>query len=310
MSDESPPQWIQIKGNGGLITHHRSLFTKENKTMPKVSIIIPTYNRLPFLKKAIDSVLQQTVSDVEIIVVDDGSTDGTTQYIIQYPFIHYIYQENQGVSVARNRGLERAGGEYICFLDSDDTWKKTKLEKQLQAFENNPDLKACYTDEVWIKNGKHFNQHKKHRKYSGWIFEKALPLCIISPSSIMVKRDIFDEIGTFDEVLWACEDYDLWLRLTARYPVHFIEEPLIIKTGGHVDQLSRRYWGMDRFRTYALEKILQTNLEPQQRKAVIKEMRYKYDVLKQGAWKRKNMFFWLECQVKEKRAMLLGQLRR
>ncbi|MFH1429040.1 MAG: glycosyltransferase family A protein [Candidatus Margulisiibacteriota bacterium] len=272
--------------------------------MPQVSVIIPTYNRLSYLKKALKSVMVQTFKDYEIIVVDDGSTDGTTSYISGLPFIRYVYQENKGVSAARNRGLTIARGEYVCFLDSDDTWKKTKLEKQAEVFQNNPGLKACYTEETWIRNGKHLNQMKKHQKYSGWIFEKALPLCIISPSSIMLKKDVFNDLGCFDENLDVCEDYDFWLRLTARYQVLFLKEALIVKYGGHKDQLSRKYWGMDIFRVVALEKmLLEYPLNDQNKKAVYKEFKYKYNVLKRGAWKRKNIPFWINCHINEKKVI-------
>jgi len=270
--------------------------------MTNVSVIIPTYNRLQSLKSAINSVLEQTYKDYEIIVVDDGSTDGTTDYITRFPFIRYLYQPNKGVSCSRNRGLSIAKGKYISFLDSDDIWKKDKLKKQVSILEQNPEIKACYTNETWIKNGKNFNQHKKHQKYSGWIFEKTLPLCIISPSSIMLKKELFSTIGEFDEDLAVCEDYDLWIRLTAHHQVYYIDDPLIIKNGGHKDQLSKKHWGMDRFRTYALEKILNTNISSNQRKAVIKQLREKYFVLKNGAFKRKNIPFWIECNLKEKKA--------
>jgi GT2 family glycosyltransferase len=148
---------------------------------------------------------------------------------------------------------------------------------------------ACYTDEVWIRNQKRVNPRNKHRKYSGDIFIQSLPLVIISPSSVMIKREIFDEIGLFDEDLHACEDYDLWLRLTSRYPVHFIDEPLIVKYGGHKDQLSKKYWGLDILRIYALEKILNDSLTDEDRiDAVIKEIIKKSKIVRQGAKNRGN----------------------
>jgi glycosyltransferase involved in cell wall biosynthesis len=177
-----------------------------------------------------------------------------------FPRVQYVrLQENRGVSGARNTGLSRAVGRYICFLDSDDLWCERKLEVQVGWMESNADYPVCYTDEIWIRRGVRVNPMNKHRKYSGDIFRHCLPLCIVSPSSAMLRASLFDEVGAFDESLPACEDYDLWLRIAVKYPFHFIEEPLIIKQGGHSDQLSRKYWGMDRFRVAALEKLLVSN---------------------------------------------------
>ena len=132
------------------------------------------------------------------------------------------------------------------------------------VMEENPDYPCCYTDEIWIRRGKRVNPRKKHAKYSGWIYNRCLPLCIISPSSVMLRRGIFEQIGFFDEAFPVCEDYDLWLRLTARYPVFFIEKPLIMKRGGHDDQLSSRNWGNDIYRVKAIEKMLQMGVRVEQ----------------------------------------------
>jgi len=201
-----------------------------------VSLIIPTYNRCASLKKALDSVRQQSVLANEIIVVDDGSTDATAKMLMTYfPRVIYIKQDNKGVSAARNTGIRQAKSEWIAFLDSDDTWLKNKLEAQLTALRQASDIKVCHTEEIWI------------------------PLCAMSPSSILIHRSVFDDIGLFDENLPACEDYDLWLRISAKYPVLFLEQPLINKYGGHEDQLSHKHWGMDRFRIQALDNLLQNS---------------------------------------------------
>ena len=227
---------------------------------PIVSVVIPTYNRAEWLGNTLRSVLKQTFIDFELIVVDDGSTDDTENVVQSFPRVQYVrLQENRGVSGARNTGLSRAVGRYICFLDSDDLWCERKLEVQVGWMESNADSPVCYTDEIWIRRGVRVNPMNKHRKYSGDIFRHCLPLCIVSPSSAMLRASLFDEVGAFDESLPACEDYDLWLRIAVKYPFHFIEEPLIIKQGGHSDQLSRKYWGMDRFRVAALEKLLVSN---------------------------------------------------
>ena len=227
---------------------------------PKVSVIVPTYNRADRLERALNSIVSQTYQDFELIVVDDGSTDKTSQLMKSFPKAQYFYiKKNSGVSKARNVGLAFAKGELICFLDSDDLWKEKKIQIQSLWLENNKDSQLCYTDEIWIRNGVRVNPMNRHRKYSGDIFRHCLGLCIVSPSSVMIRAKLFDEIGNFDESLPACEDYDLWLRIASKYAFHFIEEPLIIKYGGHSDQLSKKYWGMDRFRVVALKKLLDQN---------------------------------------------------
>ncbi len=257
--------------------------------MPKVSVIIPTYNRLPMLKEAIQSVLDQDFEDFELIVVDDGSTDKTSEEMKRYVGRVKLIQnpENRGVSFARNRGILQSRGKYIAFLDSDDLWVKGKLRIQVSFLDENPHYPICYTDEIWIRKGKRVNPMKKHSKYSGWIFEKCLPLCIISPSSAMMRRSLFSKVGLFDEALPVCEDYDFWLRVSSRFPIFFIPEKLIIKRGGHPDQLSQREWGNDRYRVIALEKILQEPyLTQEERAMVIKEMEKKCRILSMGFLKR------------------------
>jgi glycosyltransferase involved in cell wall biosynthesis len=255
-------------------------------SQPLVSIIIPTFNRDYYLAEAISSVLNQ--SGFELIVVDDGSTDNTQKILQKFPDIRSIsLPENRGVSYARNRGIEIARGSLICFLDSDDLWQKGKLEAQVKWMQENPECQAVYTDEKWIRNGVRVNPMNKHQKYSGDIFKQCLPLCIVSPSSIMLRKPLLDEVGFFDESMPVCEDYDLWLRIAIRYPFKFLSDKLVVKRGGHDDQLSRKYWGMDRWRVYALEKLLRGgDLNPQQRGWVIEMLIEKSEVLIQGFSKR------------------------
>lgn len=259
--------------------------------MPKVSIIIPTYNRLPMLREAVNSVLAQEFEDFELIVVDDGSTDGTVDEIKKYGGRVKLLQhsENRGVSIARNSGILQAKGKYIGFLDSDDLWVKGKLKMQVAFLDENPHYPLCYTDEIWIRKGKRVNPMLKHAKFSGWIFEKCLPLCTISPSSSMMRKTLFSKVGLFDEALPVCEDYDFWLRVSARYPIFFINKKLIIKRGGHPDQLSNRSWGNDQYRVIALEKLIsEPTIGPEERELILKEMKKKCQILSQGFLKRGN----------------------
>ncbi len=250
----------------------------------RVSVIIPTFNRKDFVVEAIESVLTQSVKPYEVIVVDDGSQDGTGELIKQkYPHIVYIYQENKGVSSARNRGIKEAKGDYIALLDSDDLWKKDKLKKHIEFIEKHPEYRVSQTDEVWIRNGKFVNPMKKHKKYGGYIFDKCLPLCIVSPSAVIIKKTVFEDYGYFDETMPACEDYDMWLRVSAFEPIGLLEEKLIVKRGGHKDQLSKSFIGMDRFRVYALEKIINNpNLREDLRKLAIEELIKKCEILVKG----------------------------
>ena len=253
---------------------------------PLVSVIIPTFNRGYCVAESIRSVLAQ--GELELIVVNDGSKDATAKELASFPNIQVInLAENHGVSYARNKGLERARGSLICFLDSDDLWEEGKLKAQVQWMQLHPECMAVYTDEIWIRNGVRVNPMKKHQKYSGDIFRQCLPLCIVSPSSVMLRKSVLDEVGEFDELMPVCEDYDLWLRIAVRYPFKFLREKLILKRGGHKDQLSRKYWGMDRWRIYALDKLLRgDDLNMQQREWVTEMLINKSSILIQGFEKR------------------------
>ena len=253
-----------------------------------ISVIIPTYNRKQYLDRALRSVIKQTVKPAEIIVVDDGSEDGTNTFIPKnYPEVKYLWQQNLGVSAARNRGINNAQHEWIALLDSDDEWHSDKLEQQIEILEGEGRKRICHTNEIWIKNGKRINQKKKHKKTGGWIYERCLPMCRISPSSVLIHQSVFDEVGLFDTDLPACEDYELWLRICSKYPVAFVDKPLITKYGGHSDQLSQKYWGMDRFRIYALEKMLDSGeLSEIQRQQTLKAVIKKLSIYLAGAKKR------------------------
>lgn len=252
-----------------------------------VSVIIPTYNRGWIVRDAIDSALGQTYADFELVVVDDGSTDRTPQILDAYgERLRVIRQTNRGVSAARNRGIGASSGPLIALLDSDDIWLPGKLSVQVDFFKKNPAALICQTEEIWIRNGLRVNPGKRHRKSSGMIFERSLELCLVSPSAVMFRRTLLEKVGLFDESLPACEDYDLWLRVGCRFPVHLIDKPLTIKRGGHEDQLSRRP-SLDRYRIRSLLKLIEAGrLTPAQRDAAVVALRKKCTVYANGCLKR------------------------
>ncbi len=257
--------------------------------MPAVTVIIPTYNRAGWLSDAIDSVLAQTYPDYELVVVDDGSTDHTPELLAHYnEAIQTItLPHNQGVSVARNVGIQSTDSQWVAFLDSDDRWLPDKLEKQIQCVHLNSAIQVHFTDEIWIRKGKRVNPKKKHQKQEGWIFQPSLSLCLMAPSTILIRRDVFEATGLFDESLPVCEDYDLWLKVTARFPVHLLNEKLMVRYGGHDDQLSSREWGNDRYRVSSLQNIIQTlPLSSEDRQAAVLKLIQKCLILMQGFHKR------------------------
>lgn len=234
-------------------------YFSEKFSAKTVSVIIPAYNRAYCLGRTIDSVLSQSYRDFELIVVDDGSEDNTFQLIDSYGgAIKYIKIPHSGVSRARNAGIENSCGEWLAFLDSDDYWLPQKLEKQIRYLSANPQYLICHTDEIWVKNGIRINQGKKHRKYPGWFFSPSLHLCLISPSSVIIHRKVLEDVGCFDESLPFAEDYELWLRITSSYQTGYINEKLIVKTGGHPDQLSGMIDGIEKYRLIALEKLIKS----------------------------------------------------
>lgn len=262
-----------------------------------VAVIIPTYNRLDFLKKALSSVLDQTFPAREIIVVDDGSSDGTLEWLQQQELsnLKILPQKNRGPAHARNQGVKVSSSRYLAFLDSDDYWFKKKLQTQFEFMIQHPSIKLCQTEEIWMRDGKRVNPMLKHAKPSGWIFENCLPLCLISPSAVMIEREFFEGLEGFDESFEVCEDYELWLRAALRSEIVTLSEALVVKQGGHEDQLSKKHWGMDRFRVTALEKLMNSEvLNDEQRNLVLSELAKKLKILSQGFTKRfpneKNLY--------------------
>jgi glycosyltransferase involved in cell wall biosynthesis len=257
--------------------------------MAAVSVIIPTFNRAHQIARAVASVLYQTFTDYEILVIDDGSEDATPEVI--EPFRSRVkcitHPRNRGVSASRNTGIRASQSPVIAFLDSDDYWLPDKLAAQISFFSEHPQAVACQTQESWIRRGVRVNPMKKHLKPSGEIFEPSLRLCVVSPSSVAVKRSLLEEVGVFDEDFPVCEDYDLWLRISSKYPVWLIRETLVIKEGGAPDQLSRSLKGMDRYRIRAIAKLMSSGcLNETQNEAALKELRFKCRIYGNGCLRR------------------------
>lgn len=255
---------------------------------PLISIILPTFNRAHFLPRALDSVFAQTYENWELIIIDDGSTDNTTVVLDEYadPRIKYHFQENRGVSAARNCGIGQSRGELFALLDSDDEWLPEKLAVQLQYMQANG-FEISQTNEIWIRNGKRVNQPAKYAKPEGWFFELSVKMCLISPACTMFTREAWKAIGPFDESMPSCEDYDMWLRACLTYPVGLVEERLTIKHGGRKDQLSNCVPCADLYRIHALIKILQCGkLDTAQRELVLEELETKVSIYRQGCEKR------------------------
>ncbi len=238
---------------------------------PDVSVIIPTYNRRAMLLEAIDSVLAQSIREFELIVVDDGSTDGSAENLKGLAKSIRIERiEHRGPAAARNRGVVIARAPLIAFLDSDDLWAPTKLERQLAFMRANSGCAISQTNEIWIRNGRRVNPGLRHRKRAGDIFIDSLRTCLISMSATMMRTDLFRSLGGFDETMMAAEDYDLWLRILIDHEAGLLDEPLVTRRRGHPDQTSATTPALDRFRVLALTKLLADDrLSPERRTAVV-----------------------------------------
>ncbi len=273
----------------------------KNENKYKISVVIPTLNRINTLQRALDSVINQTYKPAEIIVVDNGSNDGTLKFLReQYPKITILTENKIGVSSARNKGIKKSINQWIALLDSDDAWHPRKLEIQTSMLDSAlKEYNLIHTDEVWFRNNKHINQMKKHKKQGGYIFERCLSLCCISPSSVLFKKNILDKVGLFDESLPVCEDYDMWLKICSSEEVLFAQDKLTYKYGGHKDQLSKSYWGMDRFRIKSIENIIKNfDLTYKQKKQAKKELIKKLKIIINGAFKRNNLSIVNEFSTK------------
>ncbi len=198
--------------------------------MPTVTVVIPTYNAINYLPKALESLLHQTFTNFEVIIIDDGSTDSTAQWLgnLTDSKIEITVQTNQGVAVARNLGIAKAKGDYIAFLDSDDLWEPTKLEKQVQCLEANPDVGLVNT---WIEyideQGNHLSIVQAPEAV-GNVWNRAIAENLILCGSVpLIRRSCFETVGVFDPNLLSAEDWDMWIRIAASYSFALIREPLV-----------------------------------------------------------------------------------
>ncbi len=273
-----------------------------------VSVIIPTFNRVDFLGRAMDSVFEQSLLPDEMLVIDDGSDDDTRSLVagkteVAPLPVRYLYQDNRGASAARNLGIKEAQGDILCFLDSDDWWDRKKIEIQKTALQADPEMMVSHTWEIWFRNGKQVNQKKKHTPGSGFIFSRCLEMCVVGMSTVMVRRELFDCYGLFDENLVCCEDYDLWLRVSVDQPFLLINNPLTLKEGGRDDQLSCIYrLGMDRFRIQSLCNLIEKQkISFKQRQMAVKELIKKCEIYGRGSIKhgrREEGEFYLDIPAR------------
>lgn len=237
--------------------------------MPRVSIIIPVKGRRAFLKEAVAACHAQTFQDFELLIIPD--------------------EEGNGPARARNEGAREASGTYLAFLDSDDLWLAEKLEVQVNHMEERGAV-ISQTEERWLRNGTPLEPLLKHQKQGGWIYERCLPLCVVSPSAVMMRRKEFLDLGGFDPDYFVCEDYEFWLRVALRYPIELIKKPLVIKRGGHADQLSRSFAGFDALRIRALVKTLEhETLSEGQREKTLEALALKCKIYASGAKKRERL---------------------
>ncbi len=282
--------------------------------MPEISVIIPTYNRESLLLRALISVVRQSIRCSEIIVVDDGSEDNTKACVQDFAEesiipVRYLYQENKGPAAARNRGIVEAHSPYIAFLDSDDHWKKKKLEIQYRALSSRPECLISHTQEKWLRRGEHLNQKKIHQPGNGDIFQHCLRLCAVGMSTVMVKSTLFSEVGLFNEDLPCCEDYDLWLRTSSLCQFLLIEKPLTVKEGGREDQVSFLFRvGMDRLRIVSILNLLkEKRLLKKQMKMALEELERKCLVYGKGCLKHKKRDEgWMFLKIAEWAQKTLG----
>lgn len=256
-----------------------------------VSVIIPVHNRPVLVKRALSSVVNQSFKNLELIVVDDGSTDSTPLEVEKsYPDVKLIKTLHRGVSAARNAGIKVSSGEYVAFLDSDDAWEKDKLKHQVDYLKTHENTMWVHTDERWIRNGEEVSKPLRYKKCGGDVFFNLLELTMIGASTVMVRADFFKEAGLFDEEMVVCEDNDLWLRMALLSPAGYIDAKLAGKYAGHDGQLSRTVLHQDTYRVKSFAKLLRGGrLSKVQRGAVLEVLKKKLGYII-SALERKELY--------------------
>jgi glycosyltransferase involved in cell wall biosynthesis len=228
--------------------------------MPKVTVVIPAYNAMKFLPETVESVLAQTFSDLELLIVNDGSSDNILQWAtnITDDRVKLISQENQGVSAARNTGIMQSNGEYLAFLDADDLWKSTKLEKQIRRFEEYPEAGLVYT---WTNLVDAFSKPINRviaSKLEGNVWEQIIVANMIgNGSSAMIRRSCFETVGMFDSELSGAADRDMWIRIAVHYPFAVVKEPLTLWRQ-HTNSMSKKHQEMIQDLRRTIEKNFQS----------------------------------------------------
>jgi len=257
--------------------------------MPEVAVIIPVFNRTTLLERAVASVARQTMGNFECIIVDDGSDEPLPRAYVDNRFSVVRLDIHSGVSRARNQGVGACSAPLIAFLDSDDEWLPKKLERQVRYLKKNPSCTILQCREVWIRNGVRVNPPITHEKREGDLFEASLARCMITPSSVLMHRQLYENYGGFNESLPACEDYDLWLKICAHHMVGLVDEHLLIRYGGHDDQLSATVPLLDRFRVRSMLQLLQHHqLDEHQRLLIQQQIAIRATILANGFKKRGN----------------------
>jgi glycosyltransferase involved in cell wall biosynthesis len=258
---------------------------------PEVSVIIPAFDRAAVLPRAIDSALAQAGPSLEIVVADDGSGDATPEILSRYardPRVRALRLAHGGVSRARNAAVAEARAPLLAFLDSDDEWLPGKLAAQC-ALLRGTGLSICQTEEIWIRNGLRVNPPAHYVKRGGDLFAPSLRHCMLTPSSTVMTRALYESAGGFDPDFPACEDFEFWLRIVPDHEVGLVPKPYMVRYGGHADQLSMRYPAQDRFRIRALALMLERNgISADRRPMVLEALEEKLGIYETGCRKRGN----------------------
>lgn len=261
---------------------------------PEVSVVVPTYNRRTMVRAAILSVLAQRGAHFELIVIDDGSSDGTADDLARLGeecggVLRIERTENRGAAAARNHGVALAQAPLIAFLDSDDIWMPSKLARQLEFMRAHPACDISQCQERWIRGGRRVNPGLRHQKRGGDIFLDSLRTCLVSASAVMMRTELFRELGGFDQTMRACEDYDLWLRILVTHEIGLLDEVLAERRGGHPDQLSATVPALDRYRILSLIKLLaDSRLSAAGREAVAQVLAEKCAIYAKGLRRRER----------------------